>query len=191
LFIVSLDYKQLNLKLMKKIHLLFLAPLLMVACQTKPVANAASTSADSTIKLPYSLKKESAWQMNPDKHNLQTALNAIKAFETNDTTAMKGLIADSIHVYYEGGEFNGKRADFLKAVKQEMDMYKDMHVDMDDWESVINKDKSEEWVSTWYKQKWQNNKGKTDSLQVFNDMKLKGGKLVRWVDYARHYAPKK
>jgi hypothetical protein len=174
---------------MKKGHLLLLAPLLMVACQTKPIAKAATIRADST--LPYSLTKERTWQMNADKHNLQTALTMLKAFENNDTTAMRGLIADSIHVYYEGGEFKGTRAEFLKAIKQEMDMRKSVHVDMEDWESVIDKDKGEEWVSMWYKQKWQNDKGKTDSLQAYNDVQLKGGKLVRWVDYARHYTPRK
>lgn len=176
---------------MRRIHLLFLAPLLMAACQPKPTAEATSAGADSALKLPYTLKKERVWEMNTDGHNLQAALNAIKAFEKNDTTAMKGLIADSIQVYYEGGEFKGKRADFLKAIKPEMDMYKNLQIDMEDWESVISKDKSEEWVGMWYKQKWQNDKGKTDSLQVYNDVQLKEGKLVKWVDYSRHYTPTK
>jgi hypothetical protein len=176
---------------MKKVHLLLLAPLLMLACQTKPVAKAAIANANSTPKLPYTLKKERTWQMNPDQRNLQTALNVLKAFETNDTTAMNGLIADSIHVYYEGGEFNGKRVEFLKAIKQEMDTRKSAHVDMKDWQSVIDKDKGEEWVSMWYKQKWQNDKGKTDSLEAYNDVQLKDGKIIMWVDYARHYTPAK
>ncbi len=34
---------------------------------------------------------------------------------------------------------------------------------MEDWESVISKDKKEEWVTLWYSQKWEDMKGKTDS----------------------------
>src|SRR3954466_16016679 len=119
---------------MKKVHLLVLAPLLMVACQTKPIATAANIRADST--LPYSLMKERTWAMNPDKRNLQTALNMLKAYENNDTTTMRGLIGDSIHVYFEGGEFEGTRAEFLTAIKQEMDIRKGVHLDMQDWQSV-------------------------------------------------------
>ena len=175
---------------MKKIHLLFFVPVIFAACQSKPAADTAAAKTD-TLKLAYTLNKQHDWEINSDQHNLQAALNAIKAFENNDTTAMKALIADSILVHYEGGEFKGKREDFLKAIKQEMDMYKNLHIVMEDWESVIAKDKSEEWVSLWYKQKWQNEKGGADSLQVYNDVQFKNGKLIKWVDYSRHYTPQK
>lgn len=177
---------------MKKIHLLLLAPLLMVAClivacQIKPTAEAATIQADTTLKLPYSLKKQRTWEMNPDPRTLEAALNAVKAFENNDTTALKGLIADSVHVYYEGGEFNGKRSEFLKAIKEEMDLRKNVQIEMEEWQSIIDKNKNEEWVSMWYKQKWEDANGDPDSLQVYNDVQLKYGKIIKWVDYSRHY----
>jgi uncharacterized protein YcfL len=37
---------------MKKIHLLFLAPLLIVACQSKPAADSSSAKKDTVFNLP-------------------------------------------------------------------------------------------------------------------------------------------
>ncbi|MCQ6958457.1 hypothetical protein [Mucilaginibacter aquariorum] len=174
---------------MKKIHLLLLAPLLIVACQSKPTADSSAEKSDTVLNLPYALKVDRKWEINPDQGNLQTALSAMKAFEKADSNAMKNILGDTVQVFYEGGEFKGKKSDFLQAVMHEAGMYKNLQISMDDWESVISKDKSEEWVSLWYKQKWQNEKGKTDSLQMYNDIQLKNGKLIKWVDYSRHYAP--
>jgi len=101
---------------------------------------------------------------NPDQHNLQTALGALKAFEKNDTTAMSELVGDTVLMQYDGGEIKAKNADFVTSAKQERDMYKDLTIEMDTWQSVINKDKTQEWVSLWYTQKWTDEKGKADSL---------------------------
>ena len=177
---------------MKKIHVLFLAPLLMAACQSKPASDTTAAKTDTaTLKLPYTLKTDHAWEINPDQHNLQTALNAIKAFEKADSNAMKSLVGDTVQVLYDGGEFKGKKSDFIQALMQETSMYKNLQLEMQDWESVISKDKSEEWVSIWYKQKWNNEKGQPDSVQMYNDVQLKNGKLIKWVDYSRRFSPKK
>ena len=157
---------------MKKIHLLLLAPLLIVACQSKPAADSSAAKKDTVLNLLYALKVDRKWEINPDQGNLQTALSAMKAFEKADSNAMKNILGDTVQVLYEGGEFKGKKSDFLQAVMHEAGMYKNLQISMDDWESVISKDKSEEWVSLWYKQKWQNEKGKTDSLQMYNDVKV-------------------
>ncbi|MDQ6889125.1 MAG: hypothetical protein M3Z56_02435 [Bacteroidota bacterium] len=56
---------------------------------------------------------------------------------------------------------------------------------MQDWESVISKDKSEEWVTIWYRQKWEDMNGRKDSTDVVNDLKLKNGKIMRLDEYTR------
>jgi hypothetical protein len=56
---------------------------------------------------------------------------------------------------------------------------------MDDWESVISKDKKDEWVTLWYRQKWEDNKGKSDSSDIVNDLKMKDGKIIRLDEYTR------
>ena len=56
---------------------------------------------------------------------------------------------------------------------------------MGDWESVISKDKKEEWVTLWYSQTWEDMNGKTDSLAVIDDLRLKDGKIIRLDEYTR------
>jgi hypothetical protein len=62
---------------------------------------------------------------------------------------------------------------------------------MQDWESVISKDKQDEWVTLWYKQVWTDKKGKMDSMEVVNDAKIVNGKIVVLDEAIRHYPAKK
>jgi len=52
---------------------------------------------------------------------------------------------------------------------------------MHDWESVISKDKKEQYVSLWYTQVMEDNKGKTDSLAIMDDVKLKMVRSLSWM----------
>ncbi len=56
---------------------------------------------------------------------------------------------------------------------------------MEDWESVISKDKSEELVTLWYNYNTDTKAGVKDSVDVVNDMKFKDGKIVRLDQYTR------
>ncbi len=60
-----------------------------------------------------------------------------------------------------------------------------MNIKMDDWESVTSKDKKDEWVTMWYRQRWEDNKGIKDSVDVVNDLKMKDGKIIRLDEYTR------
>jgi len=51
---------------------------------------------------------------------------------------------------------------------------------------VINKDKSEEWVSLWYSQVSTTKDGKSDTVSLYNDIKLKDGKVFRLSEYIQH-----
>ena len=62
---------------------------------------------------------------------------------------------------------------------------------MDDWESVISKDKKIEYVSLWYKQIWTDEKGRVDSLECMDDLRMKNGKIVALNEKIRHYPTKK
>jgi hypothetical protein len=177
---------------MKKIYILLAAPLLMMACQSKTPAGETAAKTDTTkLDLPYKQEKAHDWQMNPDQHNLQAALAVIKALENNDTTAMGKVVADSVQALVDGMDFKGTRTELLKAIKEEMDKMKDVKIAMNDWESVKSADGSEEWVSLWYKQKWVDAKGKADSLDMYNDIQLKEGKMVKLVEFTRRYPLKK
>jgi ketosteroid isomerase-like protein len=63
--------------------------------------------------------------------------------------------------------------------------FKTVDVKMEDWESVISKDKKQEWVTLWYTQKWEDTKGKKDSAAYIDDLQMKDGKIVRLDEYTR------
>jgi hypothetical protein len=56
--------------------------------------------------------------------------------------------------------------------------YSGVKVVMQDWVTVISKDKSEEWVTLWYKQINTLKNGKVDSMNVVDDLKFTNGKIV-------------
>lgn len=61
---------------------------------------------------------------------------------------------------------------------------------MNDWETVTANNKSEEWVSLWYKEIVHNNDGKIDSVSVMDDIKIENGKIAVLDQKIRHFAKK-
>jgi hypothetical protein len=57
-------------------------------------------------------------------------------------------------------------------------MYSAVKIKMNDWESVISADKTEEWVTLWYKEYHTDKKGNVDSMGVVDDLKIEKGKAV-------------
>jgi hypothetical protein len=62
---------------------------------------------------------------------------------------------------------------------------------MEDWESVVSKDKSMEYVSLWYKQYFTDANGKADSIECMDDLRMKNGKIAMINEKIRHYPAKK
>lgn len=63
---------------------------------------------------------------------------------------------------------------------------------MNDYESVISKDKKDEWVTLWYKQITTDKKGKVDSISVVDDIKIENGKITVLDEKSRKFpVPKK
>ncbi|MEO6290531.1 MAG: hypothetical protein ABIO76_11450 [Ginsengibacter sp.] len=57
---------------------------------------------------------------------------------------------------------------------------KSIEVKRNDWESVILIDKKEEWMTLWYRQKWEDVEGNKDSEDLVDDLKIKDGKIMRY-----------
>ena len=138
-------------------------------------------------KLPYTKEKNTDWEVNEDNANTLIVLNALKAIENKDYQALSNTTADSIRSDIDGLKFNGTKAQMMKANKDFFATLKNIRIIPQDWISVINKDKSQEWVRVWYTQYWEDLKGKSDSLKVFNDIKLKEGKINQWNEYIQHF----
>ena len=62
---------------------------------------------------------------------------------------------------------------------------------MEDFESVKFKDEKEEWVSLWYKEIWEDQKGKKDSVQTMDDLRIENGKIALLNQKVRHFPNRK
>ena len=92
---------------------------------------------------------------------------------------------DSILIKFDGLDKKISN-DSLKAFFTDgWNTYKTVKEKMHDWESVVSKDKSEEWVTLWYTQSWETKAGVKDSSAVINDIKLKDGKIIQIDEYNR------
>lgn len=170
---------------MKKLIPLLALPLLIAACTPKSGTNATAAKND-TLKYAYSIPKPDNWVIDTNVTNTQSALSALKAFENNDTASLHKYFADTIAFNYDGGKYKGAIKGFLKMTKAERDSSKAFSIQMVDWEPVLAKDKSEEWVTLWYKETATDLKGKVDSVGIVNDFLFKNGKITRVDEYQRH-----
>ncbi|WP_316829583.1 hypothetical protein [Pedobacter aquatilis] len=175
---------------MKKILSLSFIALIFAACQNKEAKTTDTAATADTTKYPYTTKKVQNWAMNPNSQNLVTAMTLIKTFENLDTASMEKILADSVWFTLDGYQFKGTKPEFLKQIQGEFSKMSSFKIDMQDAESVINKDKSEEWVSLWYSQVSTTKEGKADTVNLFNDIRLKNGKVVGLSEYVQHYMKK-
>lgn len=170
---------------MKKIHLLFAGALLIAAC--KPKTDAVVTTAAPDY--PYKIKSPDNWLIDTSHTNTMTALKTLKAFETMDTATLKKNIADSIVFNYDGGVFKGPASKFVAMTSEMGKAMTKLKLKVTDWKSVKGNTKKEEWVTVWYVQSWVDPKGKTDSVELVNDIQFKAGKIVQIDEYGRRFTP--
>lgn len=176
---------------MKKINVLFLVPVIFAACQSKPAADTAVAKTD-TLTYPFGIKSPDQWDMNHDTKNSQLALNLLKAFEGSDTAKLRTYFADTVELWYDGGQFTGNIGELNKMVKQELSPYSEVKLRIVDVESVKAKAApNDEWVSIWYIQSTKDKAGKPDSVALVNDMLIKNNRVTKLHEYARHFTERK
>ena len=149
-----------------------------------------ATTATDTMKYPYTIQNPDAW-VPGDRQNTLNVLKSLKAYETGNIDKCVTYFGDSVRVRFD--ELDTKISnDSLKAMfKQQRAMNKSVKIDMGDWESVKNKVSSDEYVSLWYKQIWEDNNGKKDSVSVMDDLKIEKGKIVQLDEKTRKFPKKK
>ncbi|MEO6404228.1 MAG: hypothetical protein ABIY51_05485 [Ferruginibacter sp.] len=184
---------------MKRLILISFWSLFVFGCNDKTEKTEATTgdspkmaSATSTDELvyPYTLDQPyKDWQPG-DKQHAVMVMNALKGYESGDIDGAMAGFGDSIDLRFD--YYHGKLShDSLKNyfIKDRAN-YSNIKIKMGDWESVISKDKKEEYVTMWYKQIITDKAGKTDSLAVIDDAKIVNGKIVELDEKIQHF-PKK
>jgi hypothetical protein len=179
----------------QKLFLLFVAGL-FAACNsdTKTASDEAKVKTASTeepkMEYAYTIEHPDNWETGP-RENTKLALQALKDFETGNIEACLTAFADSVELRFD--EMEGKFSkDSVRAMfTRQRSSLKDLKIDMSDFESVKSKDGSEQYVSLWYKEKWQGQNGVWDSLSMMDDVKIENGKIILLDEKARRYAKKK
>jgi hypothetical protein len=152
------------------------------AKETKPAAG----SVTETPNYPYKIDKPDNWEIGSTA-NVMTALSSIKAWENQKIDESMSYFGDSVDMAFDGLNKKMPR-DSVKAMLGGLwNIYKTARIDMRDWESVISKDKSEEWVTLWYTEHWETKAGVKDSAALINDIRLKNGKIVAMNEYTRKF----
>ncbi len=178
---------------MKKILIAGLGLCLFVACKnenTKSTDEKTEASAVSTPALAYTTKEVPTWERGNDD-NVAIAMNTLKSYETGNVDNMRQYLADSVEFKVDMWEFNGPADSLISQVKAHRATFSACEIRMDDYESVINKDKTREYVSLWYLEKTTDLKGKVDSAITMDDIRIKNGKVVSIDSKVRHFAPAK
>ncbi len=138
----------------------------------------------------YTIKKPDNWEIGSSQ-NTALVLSSLKSFENNKIDESLSYFADSVHFRadYLDGKFSkdSLKAMFVSSWKEMSAMKIDMH----DFESVISKDKKDEYVTLWYVQTTTDKKGKIDSVAVINDLKIANGKITELDEAIRHFKVKK
>lgn len=174
---------------MKNYLSIIICAALLAACSS-PTSDASETVDTSVVvktNFPFAKQKGKDWEINKDDANTVIALNALKSIERKDYKAISDDTADSIKSEIDGLKFNGTKAQMMKANKDFFATLRSIKIVPNNWLSVVNKDKSQEWVRVWYSQYWEDMQGKRDSINVFNDIRLKSGKITEWNEYLQHF----
>ena len=186
---------------MKKIF--FYASVLLIAasCNNKKEETKA-TNADSSAVVSNEAAKPvpvyaytldhpyGDWQPG-DAQNTANAMSCLKAFEDNNIAEAVKYIADSVRLRVDNFDQKVSHDSCAALFTSWRNHYSAMKVHMEDYESVISKDKKDEWVTMWYKQINTGKDGKVDSVYCIDDAKFVNGKMVDLEEAVRHYAVKK
>lgn len=191
-FVYNIFLNQLKHPTMRKLFTLCLIMYIGISCTNPAEKTAEKTTVSDTTKpvYAYTISKPDNWDIGSSK-NTAIALNALKAFENNKIDESLSYFADT--VFWKADYMEGKYPkDSLKVFFT--GAWKDIasvKIDLHDFESVISKDKKDEYVTIWYVQKTIDKKGKADSVVEVNDMKIVNGKITELDETIRHFKVKK
>jgi hypothetical protein len=159
---------------------------------TTTTTKMASASAPAEkLDYPYTLEKPyQDWQPGDQKHAVNV-MKSLKAYETGDINACAAGFGDSVDLRFDNYRTRVSNDSLKKMFTRSRDELSALKIDMGDWESVISKDKTTEYVTLWYKETTTTKKGKTDSLSVIDDTKIVNGKIVELDQKIQHFPPAK
>jgi hypothetical protein len=180
---------------MKQLIVITCLAVAMASCNdsktTSSGTDTSGTKPAADVTLPFKLAEPyKNWQTGSNE-NVVAAMGGLKAFVDNDVAALAAALGDSVALRFDYYREKLPRDSAMKVFAAERAKYKDLVITMYDYESVISADKTEEYVTMWYKQNWKNDKGVGDSVSVVDDCKMKNGKMIELDEKVQHFPAKK
>lgn len=180
---------------MKRVFFCLGLAALMAGCNTGTEStNAPADETTSAESIDYAYMPENHPPDNWDRgdmHNAALVLKSLKAFETGNIDECVSYFADSVHWLGDSMDVkvsNAQMRDMLNGYRSQLSS---VRIDMNDYESVISKDKKDQWVGLWYKQVNTHKDGSVDSTYHMDDLKIENGKIAVLDEKTRRYpAPK-
>jgi hypothetical protein len=172
---------------MKKVLILFLLPVCMIAC-TSSTSSSAKDSVTVTPPpppLPFTATYSSSFV--PGKaSDVATTLENYRAWQDNDMKALKATLADTAAMAFpSGGVYKGPVDSLMKMAVKFRDSLSKVELSFYAWTSNHSVDKNEDWVNVWYKEIDTYKVGKVDSADYEDDNLLKDGKIVYTASHMR------
>jgi hypothetical protein len=177
---------------MKHACSLLLLALFIFSCnseETKSEPTVKSASTEASPAYAYTIENPDQWETG-SKENTRIALQAIKDYETGNLDASMAAFADTVMLKVDMMDArisNDSLKSIIGALRKER---QNVIVTMGDFESVKSKVNGEEYVTLWYKEKWQNASGQWDSISAIDDLKMKAGKIIEMDEKTRRYGKK-
>ena len=176
---------------MKKLILIFLGGVIFTSCNdggtsaAEPVADSSSKeTVTQKMDYPYTIDNSDYWETG-SSDNTMKVLTSLKSYENGNVEETVTYFGDSVRLQFDALDKTVSN-DSLKAMfTRSRSALKSMSIKMEDWESVISKDKKVEYVTLWYREHWEDMDGKKDSVDMVNDLKMKDGKCIELTQYER------
>ena len=130
------------------------------------------------------------WQPGNPQHAAMV-MKSLKGFIDGDMNAAILDFGDSVELGFDYYQAKLSKDSLKASFTMQRANYTSITIKMSDWESVIAADKSEEWVTLWYKQYQTDKKGVVDSVAVVDDCKIVNGKIVVLDEKIQHLGPPK
>jgi hypothetical protein len=146
--------------------------------KTAEPATTDGTTASADVKLPIPLEMPYRNWAIGSTDNVVAGMTMLKAFVDKDNAALAAGIGDSIQLDFDLFQAKLSRDSAMKTFAAERARYTELKITMYDYVSVISADKTQEWVTLWYKQTWKDTKGVVDSSSIVDDMRFEKGKMV-------------
>ena len=177
---------------MKKMLFCFLCGTILLSCgdnKSEPAAtdaNAAESTAKSTVDLPYTASYSSDFTTDVSDADLKTVLVSYKDWaDGNMANVAKGYTDTLAWRRSTGDNYTLPNADIMKMWTTYRDSLSSITIDMQGWEKFHSVDKNEDWIGTWYKEIDTYKSGKVDSAYYHDLNLLKDGKIAMLEQYRR------